>query len=357
MFPLTNHIEIVMAMKQVIQIRCKNNKKIVNVNIGSTLSDVLNEINLKMPYGPVCAKVNNKVEGLHYRLYHKKDVEFLDMTNREKHIYNGGYVEGLGYCIASVDIIASSNSSDSSLASDSSMSDSSEYSYPYDNPENPDNNTSQNGNGGNSSGSSRGSGNNGNNNSNNNIENAGEADFSSQYTYTEAEANALMDTGNWRGGYVVGLGYVLPCATILSPSIQSSREQILQNALQFINTPYKYGGTNASGIDCSGLVSAALNIQRWTTSSGDIPTTKKITIYGTKSTFVNELLIGDILVWRWKYYDKNLRRYVDKGHCCIYAGNGRIFHVHGAAGTPTGYTSDLLTYWVNKHGIPNVYRR
>lgn len=81
MFSFTNHIEIVMAMKQVIQIRCKNNKKIVNVNIGSTLSDVLNEINLKMPYGPVCAKVNNKVEGLHYRLYHKKDVEFLDMTS------------------------------------------------------------------------------------------------------------------------------------------------------------------------------------------------------------------------------------------------------------------------------------
>lgn len=81
MFPFTNHIEIVMVMKQVIQIRCKNNKKIVNVNIGSTLSDVLNEINLKMPYGPVCAKVNNKVEGLHYRLYHKKDVEFLDMTS------------------------------------------------------------------------------------------------------------------------------------------------------------------------------------------------------------------------------------------------------------------------------------
>ena len=81
MFPFTNHIEIVMAMKQVIQIRCKNNKKIVNVNIGSTLSDVLNEIYLKMPYGPVCAKVNNKVEGLHYRLYHKKDVEFLDMTS------------------------------------------------------------------------------------------------------------------------------------------------------------------------------------------------------------------------------------------------------------------------------------
>ena len=34
-----------------------------------------------MPYGPVVAKVNNKVEGLNYRLYHNKDVEFLDMTS------------------------------------------------------------------------------------------------------------------------------------------------------------------------------------------------------------------------------------------------------------------------------------
>ena len=44
-----------------------------------TLSDIYKEINLQMPYGPVSAKVNNKVEGLHYRVYHNKDVEFLDL--------------------------------------------------------------------------------------------------------------------------------------------------------------------------------------------------------------------------------------------------------------------------------------
>ena len=33
-----------------------------------------------MECGPVCAKVNNKVEGMHYRVYHNKDVDFLDMT-------------------------------------------------------------------------------------------------------------------------------------------------------------------------------------------------------------------------------------------------------------------------------------
>ena len=32
-----------------------------------------------MRYGPVSAKVNNKVEGMHYRVYNNKDVEFLDL--------------------------------------------------------------------------------------------------------------------------------------------------------------------------------------------------------------------------------------------------------------------------------------
>ena len=66
-------------MRQVLHIRCKNNKKTQEVPIGSTLSDIYQEINLKMPFGPVSAKVNNKVEGLHYRVYHNKDVEFLDL--------------------------------------------------------------------------------------------------------------------------------------------------------------------------------------------------------------------------------------------------------------------------------------
>ncbi len=66
-------------MKQMIQIRCKNNKKIVKVETGSTLSDIFKCLDIDMPYGPVSAKVNNKVEGLHFRVYRNKDVEYLDM--------------------------------------------------------------------------------------------------------------------------------------------------------------------------------------------------------------------------------------------------------------------------------------
>ena len=63
-------------MKQEVQIRCKNNKKTEKVAIGSTLSDVFSQFKLTLPYGPICA---NKVEGMHYRVYHSKDVEFLNM--------------------------------------------------------------------------------------------------------------------------------------------------------------------------------------------------------------------------------------------------------------------------------------
>ena len=55
-------------MKQELQIRCKNNKKTENISIGSSLSEIFDEINLKMDFGPVSAKVNNKVEGLNYRV-------------------------------------------------------------------------------------------------------------------------------------------------------------------------------------------------------------------------------------------------------------------------------------------------
>lgn len=68
-------------MKQVIRIRCKNNKKSQKVEIGSTLFDIFSAFDLKMTHGPVSARVNNKVEGMHYRVYNSKDVEFLDMTS------------------------------------------------------------------------------------------------------------------------------------------------------------------------------------------------------------------------------------------------------------------------------------
>ena len=68
-------------MEQQVKIRCKNNKKSLNISIGSTLSEIFSQLGLKMEYGPISARVNNKVEGMHYRVYKPKDIEFLDLTN------------------------------------------------------------------------------------------------------------------------------------------------------------------------------------------------------------------------------------------------------------------------------------
>ncbi len=66
-------------MEQQIQIRCKNNDKAFNINAGCTLSEIYEQTGLQMEYGPISARVNNKVEGMHYRCYKPKDIEFLDL--------------------------------------------------------------------------------------------------------------------------------------------------------------------------------------------------------------------------------------------------------------------------------------
>lgn len=59
----------------------QNNNLTKDFPEGSTLLDIYNGFNLSMPYGPVSAKVNNKVEGLNFKVYYNKDVEFLDITS------------------------------------------------------------------------------------------------------------------------------------------------------------------------------------------------------------------------------------------------------------------------------------
>lgn len=64
-----------------LQIYCKNNNSTREFPEGSSLLDIYNGFNLNMPYGPVSAKVNNKVESLDFRVYYNKDIEFLDITS------------------------------------------------------------------------------------------------------------------------------------------------------------------------------------------------------------------------------------------------------------------------------------
>ena len=68
-------------MGKTITIRCKNTGKSHRIPIGFTLEEVYEMLEINMPYGATSAKVNNKVEGLHFMFFNDKDVEFLDITS------------------------------------------------------------------------------------------------------------------------------------------------------------------------------------------------------------------------------------------------------------------------------------
>ena len=68
-------------MEKTIQIYCRNNNKVIEVPIGAALEEAYEESGLQMTHGPINAHVNNKVEGMHFRLYKQKEVEFLDITS------------------------------------------------------------------------------------------------------------------------------------------------------------------------------------------------------------------------------------------------------------------------------------
>ena len=63
-----------------LHIRCKNNNITKSFPEGTSLADVYqafaSELNFKYPV--VSAKVNNASQGLKFRLYQNRDVEFLD---------------------------------------------------------------------------------------------------------------------------------------------------------------------------------------------------------------------------------------------------------------------------------------
>lgn len=64
-----------------IDIFCRNSGQTIAVPLGANLDEVYRLAGLQMEYGPVSVRVNNKVEGMHYRIFGPKEVEFLDMTS------------------------------------------------------------------------------------------------------------------------------------------------------------------------------------------------------------------------------------------------------------------------------------
>ena len=81
-----------------LQIRCKNNNVTKSFPEGTSLLDVYQEFadEIKLPYPVVSAKVNNVSQGLKFRLYQNRDVEFLDAREGSGH---RAYVRSLSFVL------------------------------------------------------------------------------------------------------------------------------------------------------------------------------------------------------------------------------------------------------------------
>lgn len=67
-------------MSETITIYCKNNNIYKDVPMGTSLLDIYQAVGAPLRHRPMNAQVNNTVEGLNYRCWKPKDVEYVDYT-------------------------------------------------------------------------------------------------------------------------------------------------------------------------------------------------------------------------------------------------------------------------------------
>ncbi|MEG2946456.1 MAG: nucleoside kinase, partial [Bacteroidales bacterium] len=68
-------------MTESVRIFCKNTSSYTEVPVGISLEEIYQRLNIHLPYLCVGAQVNNRAEGLKYRIYKPKDIEFLDISS------------------------------------------------------------------------------------------------------------------------------------------------------------------------------------------------------------------------------------------------------------------------------------
>ena len=94
--------------------------------------------------------------------------------------------------------------------------------------------------------------------------------------------------------------------------------RLLSSSKKWLGTPYQYGGTTQSGVDCSGFV---LNV--YNDLGLKVPRTSREQYQFTQKVTTNEKNVGDLVFFR---------RGSDVGHVGIYVGSNKMIHASTSKG-------------------------
>ena len=108
------------------------------------------------------------------------------------------------------------------------------------------------------------------------------------------------------------------------------REKMLMEIIKYLDTPYKYGGTTKSGIDCSAFTQ---NIYKDVFNVGLERSARLQFTQGIEISDKDKLVFGDLVFF-------NTRKRVKPGHVGIYIGENLFAH----ASSTNGVTISSLDY-------------
>ncbi|HEY7751073.1 MAG TPA: C40 family peptidase [Ignavibacteriaceae bacterium] len=117
--------------------------------------------------------------------------------------------------------------------------------------------------------------------------------------------------------------------------IASSKEKMMMEIVKYLNTPYKYGGTTKSGIDCSALTQ---NLFRDVLSIDLLRSARLQYSQGVPVGSKQDLQFGDLVFF-------NTRQRVKPGHVGIYIGENLFAH----ASTSKGVTISSMDHDYYSH--------
>ena len=125
---------------------------------------------------------------------------------------------------------------------------------------------------------------------------------------------------------------VAAAAPANSPIVPPGGDQVAELAVQYVGSPYRWGGTSPSGFDCTGFV-------KWVYSQFgvDLPHNEAGQLASGPQVAADDLKPGDVLVFANTYR-------AGLSHTGIYLGNGQFVHAMDEA-HGVGVSNLWDSYW------------